>query len=258
MHQRRNEWNLAGVVCFCLALQGCLKDEAVTSAGNPGNAGTVSTAGAADPIYKSTSTVAAKPSTTTPGNGKGPRWLRTATNTPPTISGTPATTVVQDSAYGFVPVASDSDGDVLTFSIANSPRWAMFDTATGSLAGLPGEGDVGTYSDILISVDDGQATAQLAAFAIEVQAYGSGSATLSWSPPTENADGSALLDLAGYRIYWGQRSSEYTDSLEISNAGITTYVIDNLASGTYYFAMTALNGSGAESDYSAEATRSIP
>ena len=41
-------------------------------------------------------------------------------------------------------------------------------------------------------------------FNITVHQIAEGSATLSWMPPTENADGSALTDLAGYRIYYGR------------------------------------------------------
>src|SRR5579871_621363 len=46
--------------------------------------------------------------------------------TAPVISGTPASTVTAGQAYAFAPVASDSDGDALTFTIANKPAWAAF------------------------------------------------------------------------------------------------------------------------------------
>ena len=54
-------------------------------------------------------------------------------NTPPVISGTPDIQVFKQSAYSFTPTASDANGDNLTFSIVNKPRWANFDTATGRL-----------------------------------------------------------------------------------------------------------------------------
>lgn len=191
-------------------------------------------------------------------SSRGGKRVGQITNTVPTISGTPLTSLQQDTSYRFVPSASDADGDPLTFSIANRPRWATFDGATGTLSGRPSAADVATYTNIVISVSDGRATAQLPAFSITVQAYSFGSATLSWLPPTENTDGSPLLELAGYRLYWGQQSGNYTKSISITNPGITTYVVENLASGTHYFTATAVNGSGVESAHSGEVLKTTP
>ncbi|WP_442792690.1 tandem-95 repeat protein, partial [Pseudoalteromonas sp. T1lg23B] len=91
-------------------------------------------------------------------------------NDVPVISGTPATTANEDEAYSFVPTASDADGDTLTFSVTNLPVWASFNSATGEVSGTPVEGQQGTYSDILLSVSDGQNTVSLAAFNIVVSA----------------------------------------------------------------------------------------
>ncbi|NVK32693.1 MAG: putative Ig domain-containing protein, partial [Gammaproteobacteria bacterium] len=86
----------------------------------------------------------------------------------PLISGSPATSVDEDSAYSFAPTASDDDGDALSFSIANKPDWAVFDDATGALTGTPTNADVGNYASIVISVSDGSDTVSLASFDIEV------------------------------------------------------------------------------------------
>ncbi len=80
--------------------------------------------------------------------------VSTAPNRAPTISGTPPTTVQATTAYSFTPTASDPDGQTLTFSIANPPSWATFNTATGQLAGTPP--GAGTYSNIIITVSDGR------------------------------------------------------------------------------------------------------
>ncbi len=40
-------------------------------------------------------------------------------------------------------------------------------------------------------------------FSVSVEAISLGSATLNWQPQTQNEDGTALVDLAGYHIYWG-------------------------------------------------------
>ncbi|PST97728.1 hypothetical protein C9J03_26340, partial [Photobacterium gaetbulicola] len=89
-------------------------------------------------------------------------------NDAPTISGTPATSVQQDASYSFTPVASDLDNDALTFGIDNQPSWASFNTASGQLFGTPSNDDVGTTSNIVITVSDGNETASLAAFNLEV------------------------------------------------------------------------------------------
>ena len=121
-------------------------------------------------------------------------------NTPPTISGTPATSVVQGGTYSFTPGGGDADtGDTLTYSITNKPDWANFDTSTGaltSIAGSPGtpampadpmpgdtiipavpavdarpnNSDVGVHENIVIGVSDGvvQTPITLPAFSITV------------------------------------------------------------------------------------------
>ena len=87
-------------------------------------------------------------------------------NRPPTISGTPATSVVVGASYTFTPTASDPDGQTLTFSIRNRPAWAAFDAATGRLQGSPPS--AGTFADVAISVSDGQVAVALPSFTILV------------------------------------------------------------------------------------------
>src|SRR5581483_5558463 len=67
----------------------------------------------------------------------------TLSATPPSISGTPASSVVVGAKYTFRPSASDTDGDALTFSIENLPAWATFDTTSGVLSGTPTSANVG-------------------------------------------------------------------------------------------------------------------
>jgi hypothetical protein len=178
-------------------------------------------------------------------------------NRAPTISGTPGTAVLQGTQYTFIPTATDPDGNTLTFSITNPPAWATFDTATGRLSGTPGAQHVGATSGIVISVSDGTVSAALAAFTLTVQAVATGSATLSWTPPTTNSDGSPLNDLAGYRIYWGPTEGSYPNSATLTNAGLTSYVVGNLVPGTYFFVATAVNSVGAESVFSSPASKTI-
>ena len=180
-----------------------------------------------------------------------------ASNQAPTISGTPAVDAVVDSAYAFAPTASDPDGDTLSFSIVRRPSWATFSATSGRLSGTPLAGDVGTYSDVRITVSDGEITATLAPFTISVTQVTLGSVTLSWTPPTQNTDGSALTDLKGYRIYYGTTPGNYPIRIILDNPGLATVVVENLAPGTYYFVSTAVNDFDIESDYSNMAQKII-
>ncbi len=63
-------------------------------------------------------------------------------------------------------------------------------------------------------------------------------------------------DLAGYRVYYGTSSGEYTQVQDAGN--VTEQTLDNLTDGqTYYFAVTAYDHSGNESGYSNEVSKLI-
>jgi hypothetical protein len=86
---------------------------------------------------------------------------------------------------------------------------------------------------------------------------GARSATVSWEAPTTNTNGTALTDLAGYRIYYGSSPENLSHTLHISTIGLQTYVIDDLEPGTWYFAVMAVATSGAESKLSNVAAKTI-
>jgi len=97
-------------------------------------------------------------------------------------------------------------------------------------------------------VSDGIASATLPAFSITVaSATTNGSATLSWVAPTQNEDGSALTNLAGYKVRYGQSTSAMTQVLDIANPATTTVTIQSLASATWYFSVAAYTNTGVES-----------
>lgn len=173
-------------------------------------------------------------------------------NSPPTITGTAPTKVAVGQAYRFKPAASDRDQDKVTFTIANRPRWATFNADTGLLSGTPSASDAGGYAGIEIAATDGKTATPLPAFTLTVETATSKSLTVSWSPPTENSDGTPLVDLSGYVIYYGGKSKQYTGTVKLANPGLTRYVVEALAAGTYYVALTAVNKQGAESQFSQE------
>jgi hypothetical protein len=180
-----------------------------------------------------------------------------APNRAPAISGTPSTTAIAGEAYAFTPTASDPDGDALTFSISGKPAWASFNSATGKLAGTPTSTQAGTYSGIVISASDGQSTANLPSFAIQVDPPAQRSVTLLWRAPTENEDGTPLTDLAGFEVHYGQVTGQYSGTLSLPSASLTSVTIEDLAPATWYFAVKAVNSSGMLSSFSNEAWKTI-
>ena len=70
------------------------------------------------------------------------------------------------------------------------------------------------------------------------------SARLTWDPNSEP-------DLAGYRVYYGTKTLTYTNMTDVGSA--VNLAIPGLVPGvTYFFAVTAYNQLGLESDYSLE------
>jgi Putative Ig domain len=177
--------------------------------------------------------------------------------TTPTISGQPVTALNANTAYAFLPTASDANGAVLTFAIQNKPSWATFNTSTGELAGSPNSSEIGTYNGIVISVGDGVASSVLPTFSISVTQFSIGSVTLSWLPPTTNTNGTQLTNLAGYTIYYGTSPSSLTESLQVTNPGISTFVIGNLSPATWYFSVVSYNSANVVSPLSQVVSKTI-
>ena len=74
-----------------------------------------------------------------------------------------------------------------------------------------------------------------------------GNAVLTWTPPTLNVDGSPLTDLASFRIYCGTAPDALSVCVPTIPAGQLTYTMTDLSFTTWYFAMTAINAAGVES-----------
>ncbi|MGH8211473.1 MAG: putative Ig domain-containing protein [Steroidobacteraceae bacterium] len=239
---------ICGLGLACLVLAGC------------GGSGSDSTPAAATADSSSPSAGSSSPAGSgSPAGSSSPPPSGGTTQSTPTISGQPATSVTAGQAYSFTPTATKPNGGKLTFAIGGPPAWASFNTSTGQISGTPSASAVGTYSNIVISVSDGTTTASLAPFAITVvqPASVTGSATLSWTPPTTNTDGTAITNLAGYHIYYGTNSNAMTQVVNVANVGVTDYVLQSLTTGTWYFAVKAYTTSGEESQLSNVASKTI-
>jgi hypothetical protein len=75
-------------------------------------------------------------------------------------------------------------------------------------------------------------------------------ATLTWEVPTENTNGTPLTDLAGYTIVYGTTSDALDHSVQVTGSGTTSYVVQGLGQGTWYFAIMSNTSSGETSSLS--------
>jgi hypothetical protein len=175
-------------------------------------------------------------------------------NNAPVISGTADSTVTAGTAYSFAPNASDEDNDELIFSVSWLPSWASFNEQTGAVSGTPNSEDVGLYENIVITVSDGEATASLSPIDITVVEAepAIGDVSLAWVAPTTRTDGSSLdmSEIGGYKVYMGTTEDNLEQVVDLADGSISDYVVEDLTTGDYYFAVTTYDTEGNESSYS--------
>jgi hypothetical protein len=190
--------------------------------------------------------------TATSGSTSGSTTLTVTAATLVSLTVTPANrSIAAGSTQQFIATGTFSDST--TQDLTAQVTWNSSNTgvSTISTSGLAAGAAGGT---VTITATSGSisGTATLTVTAVTT----TGSATLSWAAPATNTDGTALTDLAGYKIYYGTASSNYTTVINVGN--MLSYTINNLASGhTYYFAVTAYDSTGLESGYSAEASKTL-
>jgi hypothetical protein len=178
------------------------------------------------------------------------------------ISGTPATSAAVGQFYSFTPTIVAPAGSSLTYAVANMPAWAQFSAATGTLSGTPTAGSAATDANILISVSNGATSALLPAFSIAVgpavsAAAASGTASLSWTGPSQNTNGSPLTNLAGYVVLYGSNPTALNSQILVNSAGSTGVTIENLSPGNWYFEVAAVNTLNVQSQYSSIVSETI-
>jgi hypothetical protein len=182
----------------------------------------------------------------------------TAVNDGPEISGTPATSVNQDTAYAFVPTASDLDGDALVFSILNQPTWASFNTATGALTGTPLNADVGVTNGIVISVSDGTTSVSLPGFNLAVvnvndapTISGTPAITVdedsvySFTPTANDVDTGttltySIVNLPAWATF-NTATGALTGTPTNADVGVTTGIVISVSDGTVSTSLTGFN-----------------
>jgi hypothetical protein len=88
-------------------------------------------------------------------------------------------------------------------------------------------------------------------------AAATGYATLTWSAPATNTNGTPVTSLSGYHLYYGNSASALTKSVAVSGAKTTSYEISGLTAGTWYFAVAADATDGTEGVKSSVGSKTI-
>lgn len=85
-------------------------------------------------------------------------------------------------------------------------------------------------------------------------------ASVSWTVPSTRADGTPLSvgELSGYEVYYTNDSGSVSASVPVSGGSTASAVVSNLASGNYYFSISAVDSTGLKSALSTVASVTFP
>lgn len=182
-----------------------------------------------------------------------------STNTSPTIS---ITSPSQNGSqpHGQSTLLTATAGDSEDGDISASIEWSSsLDGDLGSGSSLSVNLSEGLHTITALVTDSGGLVSQgSVSYTVDGNAT-LGSASLTWSAPTENTDDSQLTDLAGFKIYYGESENTLDMIITIDSTTALSHVIDTLEAGkTYYFGVTAYNENGLESAMSTISSKLIP
>ncbi len=88
-------------------------------------------------------------------------------NDAPTIKSTPPTTGSTGSAFAYTVIASDADGDALSYSLSTQPSGASIDVGTGQITWTPAANQSGNQT-FTVRVEDGQGGSVTQSFTVNV------------------------------------------------------------------------------------------
>ncbi len=152
-------------------------------------------------------------------------------NHAPTIAGNPASNVDAFGTYRFTPTVRDVEGDKLTFTVANLPKWLTFDEATGTLSGWAVTVYGYLFENIIISVSDGKTTVSLPAFSIRINepvSYDPPLVTPPTPPPPAANRAPVISGVAATTVYVGRDTYEFTPTASDPDNDPLTFSVTNL------------------------------
>jgi len=184
----------------------------------------------------------------------------------PSILLNPISLTFAGTAGGAAPLAqsinlTNPTGGTLSWSLTESAAWLGLNVTSGttttevdsisasvSTSGLA----AGTYNTAIVVTAAGSSNSpQTIPVILTVTApTTNGTASLSWDPSTDT-------NITRYNLYMGTQSGVYGPPVSVGMS--TSYTVGNLTGGgrTYYFAVTAVNTAGTESQYSNQVNKTI-
>lgn len=148
---------------------------------------------------------------------------------------------------------------MLTWTSTNASACTASGGWSGSLAisgskSTPALTQTTTYT---LTCTGSAGTARQSTTVVVSTSSGNGAATLSWSAPTTNTNGTAVTPLTGYTVFYGTSPTNLTKSVAVSGANTLSYQITGLSSGTWYFAVAADAADGTQSALSKLGSKTI-
>jgi Calx-beta domain len=143
--------------------------------------------------------------------------------------------------------SGDAAPKSFTIPISNAKPFSGKKTLAVAIAGAI-DARLGSANTSAIVTINGDAAATTAA---------TGTATVSWTAPTLDTNGSPLTDLAGYNLHYGKTPTTMTNVIAVNDPASGSYVIGNLAPGTWFFAVVAYNAQAVESTLSSIVSKTL-
>jgi len=167
-------------------------------------------------------------------------------NSAPVVTKPANQTGIVGKAVNLAVVASDADGDALTYSASNLPAGLTINSATGVISGVPTT--IGTRT-VIVTVADYAASAS-ASFSFAVNnditppskpgtptiTLVNGKPRLTWAASTDN------VGVAGYIIY--REAKNGSVDTEIGRSTTTTFTDLSATKRTWYYAVRAYDAAG--------------
>jgi hypothetical protein len=144
-----------------------------------------------------------------------------------------------------VPVTQQASGKNFNFALTGVAGQATFGSPAVALIGVSASSSASSGS----SSSSGAGSSSSSAASTTV--------TLSWMAPTQNTNGTALTNLAGFDIYYGTSASAMTQKISLNTVAVLSYVVGDLSSGTWYFQVVAVNSLGTQSSPSSTVSVTI-
>ncbi|BCA53033.1 hypothetical protein W02_01730 [Nitrospira sp. KM1] len=151
----------------------------------------------------------------------------------------------------YLNISNTGGGGNLSWSVTDPVDWVIKSVDSGTTPGsvsvslYPNGLPAGTYTtNVTVTASGVSGSPKVIPVTMTVGSGSTASASLSWNANSES-------DLAGYKVYYGTSSGNYTSSINVGK--VTNYTVTGLATGrTYYFALTAYDTTGNESAKSSE------